>query len=126
MVGKGQRKGNGHRVQTRYEAEGGGVARKRECLAGQMFGELSYKAANRLPLRPALQKMRRRVRTYGADLYVVRVTKSTGRFGNARPCARCVAWSEWAGVRRIYYWDDQLEGFKVIKVGYEQAGTGKN
>lgn len=59
-------------------------------------------------------------RTGGADLYVVRVTTSTGRLGNARPCGRCVAWCEWAGVRRIYYWDEKLNDFEVIRVGREE------
>jgi len=50
----------------------------------------------------------------GADLYVVRRTK-TG-LGCAQPCWRCVEWCRWAGIKRIFHWDNVDGQFKCIKV----------
>jgi len=44
----------------------------------------------------------------GADLYVVRVTK-TGRIAMAMPCAICRKFLSDAGVRRVYYSNKQGE-----------------
>ncbi|CCA72233.1 hypothetical protein PIIN_06167 [Serendipita indica DSM 11827] len=44
-----------------------------------------------------------RTRVTGADLYVVRLTR-TGALGNAMPCWRCLEWCKWAGVKRIFHY----------------------
>ncbi|KAG8715618.1 hypothetical protein FRC08_010330 [Ceratobasidium sp. 394] len=54
-------------------------------------------------------------RTNGADIYVARVRFSPPLLpsgsetnatpvGSARPCARCLVWCRWAGIRRVFYW----------------------
>ncbi|KAJ7574018.1 hypothetical protein C8J56DRAFT_803502, partial [Mycena floridula] len=50
----------------------------------------------------------------GADLYVVRVTKSGIRC--SKPCWRCVDWCGWAGIKRIFYWNEQSDGFTCMKI----------
>jgi hypothetical protein len=67
---------------------------------------------------PCRNTRRRHPRVNGADIYVARVLH-TG-FGTAHPCWRCVQWCRWAGVRRIFHWDDLLGKFKVVKVGEVQ------
>jgi len=57
---------------------------------------------------------RRDPRVNGADIYVARITKS-GR-GNARPCWRCIEWCKWAGVKRIFHWNEDTQKFDVVKV----------
>lgn len=56
----------------------------------------------------------------GADLYVVRVTKSG--VGNAQPCWRCVRWCAWSGVKRIFHWNPKEGRFDVTKVNDESGG----
>lgn len=62
---------------------------------------------------------RRDPRVNGADLYVVRVTK-TG-VGTAQPCWRCVRWCVWSGVRRIFHWNPERGKFDVRKVNEENG-----
>ncbi|TDL26840.1 hypothetical protein BD410DRAFT_799957 [Rickenella mellea] len=57
---------------------------------------------------------RRDSRVNGADIYVARITKSG--CGNARPCWRCLEWCKWAGVKRIFHWNEELNKFDVVKV----------
>jgi len=62
-----------------------------------------------------------RTRVTGADIYVVRMTRS-GAVGNATPCWRCMEWCKWAGVKRIFHYtvdDDETGG-----IGGD-AGNGK-
>ena len=57
---------------------------------------------------------RRDPRVNGADIYVARVTKSG--MGSARPCWRCLEWCRWAGVKRIFHWNDRTGKFDAVKV----------
>lgn len=57
---------------------------------------------------------RRDPRLNGADLYVVRVTKNG--CGNARPCWRCLEWCRWAGIKRMFHWNEETRCFDVVKV----------
>lgn len=69
--------------------------------------------------------------TNGADLYVVRVTRSGCGTGMAKPCARCLEWCRWAGIRRVFHWvQDEPSGgdrafgngrFEVVKVNDMEA-----
>jgi len=61
--------------------------------------------------RDVRQRMRR---ANGADIYVVRVTKHG--LGCAKPCWRCIAWCRWAGVRRVFHWDEAAKTFLCVKV----------
>ncbi|KAL7414558.1 hypothetical protein BDY24DRAFT_414272 [Mrakia frigida] len=40
--------------------------------------------------------------TYGADLYVCRITKS-GVLAESRPCFRCASWIYEAGIKRVFF-----------------------
>lgn len=51
--------------------------------------------------------------TVGCDLYVVRIDRE-GKLKNAKPCASCMNVIEAAGIRRIYYTDE--DGIKQGKV----------
>lgn len=57
---------------------------------------------------------RRDPRANGADIYVARITKSG--CGNARPCWRCLEWCKWAGIKRIFHWNEETHQFDVVKV----------
>lgn len=62
---------------------------------------------------------RRNPRVNGADLYVARRIKQqigAGVTANARPCWRCIGWCKWAGVKRIFHWNEELGKFEMIKV----------
>lgn len=61
---------------------------------------------------------RRDAKVNGADIYVVRVTKQG--MGCAKPCWRCLEWARWAGVRRIFHWDEAQGRFLVVKVNAVQ------
>ncbi|QRV99529.1 deoxycytidylate deaminase (dCMP deaminase) [Ceratobasidium sp. AG-Ba] len=58
---------------------------------------------------------KRNKRTNGTDIYVVRVASGTTPVGSARPCARCLFWCYWAGIRRVFYWDASAGGFVSVK-----------
>ena len=59
--------------------------------------------------------MRRRdSKVNGADIYVARVTKNG--LGSAKPCWRCLHWCYWAGIKRIFHWDETLGKWEVVKV----------
>jgi len=45
---------------------------------------------------------------------VARVTKNG--MGSAYPCWRCVEWSKWAGVKRIFHWNEEEGRFDMVKV----------
>lgn len=47
-------------------------------------------------------------------MYVARVTKHG--MGGAKPCWRCLEWCRWAGVKRVFHWDDQEGRFEMVKV----------
>ena len=64
---------------------------------------------------------RRDSKLNGADLYVARITK-TG-CGNARPCWRCLEWCRWAGVKRIFHWNEETSSFNVVKVNSASIGV---
>lgn len=67
---------------------------------------------------------RRDPRMNGADIYVARVTKHG--MGCAKPCWRCLEWARWAGVKRIFHWDESQGRFEVMKVNaiqVERYGT---
>jgi len=57
---------------------------------------------------------RRYSKVNGADIYVARVTKSG--LGSAKPCWRCLHWCYWAGVKRVFHWDEALGKWDVVKV----------
>jgi len=57
---------------------------------------------------------RRDSKVNGADIYVARVTKNG--LGSAKPCWRCLHWCYWAGVKRIFHWDEASGGWEVVKV----------
>jgi hypothetical protein len=57
---------------------------------------------------------RRHARLNGADLYVARITKIGA--GSAKPCWRCIVWCQWAGVKRVFFWDSELGKFEMVKV----------
>lgn len=60
------------------------------------------------------EERRRDPRVNGADIYVVRVSKSG--LGNAKPCWRGLEWCRWAGVKRVFHWDDVGHRFEMVKV----------
>lgn len=62
---------------------------------------------------------RRDPRVNGADLYVVRVTRSG--VGNAQPCWRCVRWCALSGVKRIFHWNPKEGKFDMTKVNDESC-----
>ncbi|KAI5984622.1 hypothetical protein EDD15DRAFT_2480115 [Pisolithus albus] len=62
---------------------------------------------------------RQHPRVNGADLYVVRVTRSG--VGNAQPCWRCVRWCALSGVKRIFHWNPKEGKFEVVKVNDESC-----
>lgn len=62
-----------------------------------------------------------RTRVTGADIYVVRMTRS-GAVGNATPCWRCMEWCKWAGVKRIFHYAVDDDGTGGIG---EDVGNGK-
>jgi hypothetical protein len=53
-------------------------------------------------------------RTNGADIYVVR-TNAAGP-ADAAPCARCLAWCTWSGVRRVFFWSAARGSFACARV----------
>lgn len=55
----------------------------------------------------------------GADLYVVRVTKKG--MGSCKPCWRCLEWARWAGVKRIFHWNNEEGVFEVVKVNNAES-----
>ena len=57
---------------------------------------------------------RRDSKVNGADIYVARVTKKG--LGSAKPCWRCLHWCYWAGVKRVFHWDESLGRWEVVKV----------
>ncbi|KAI0076989.1 hypothetical protein K474DRAFT_1596903 [Panus rudis PR-1116 ss-1] len=61
---------------------------------------------------------RRDSRVNGADLYVARFTKNG--MGSAKPCWRCLEWSRWAGIKRIFHWNPDLGRFEAVKVNDAQ------
>lgn len=63
---------------------------------------------------------RRDPKINGCDLYVARVTKSG--CGNARPCWRCLEWCRWAGIKRIFHWNEVTSQFEVVKVNNSEPG----
>ncbi|KII83616.1 hypothetical protein PLICRDRAFT_702425 [Plicaturopsis crispa FD-325 SS-3] len=62
---------------------------------------------------------RRDPRVNGADLYVVRVTKKG--MGSCKPCWRCLEWARWAGVKRIFHWNNEEGVFEVVKVNNAES-----
>jgi hypothetical protein len=70
------------------------------------------------PNRPPSR--RRRTRVNRADIYVARIGRS-GLTGCARPCGRCLAWCQWAGVRRVFHWNPETGRFDVVKVADTQG-----
>jgi hypothetical protein len=54
-------------------------------------------------------------RANGADIYVTCVGRG-GVLGTAHPCARCVQWCAWAGIRRVFHWSPTTHRFEVVKV----------
>ncbi|KAF9497395.1 hypothetical protein BDN71DRAFT_1387677 [Pleurotus eryngii] len=92
--------------------------RGRGSRRSQEQRSICFAPSQDLPLVPL-----RDHRLNGADLYVVRVTKVG--LGSAKPCNRCVYWCRWAGIRRIYHWDQGSSAFLCVKVndygteGYE-------
>ncbi|KAF7307890.1 CMP/dCMP-type deaminase domain-containing protein [Mycena kentingensis (nom. inval.)] len=60
-------------------------------------------------------------RVSGADLYVVRVTRS-GEYACAKPCWRCIEWCAWAGIKRIFHWGVIEQRWVCLKVGDASAG----
>ncbi|CAL1698221.1 unnamed protein product [Somion occarium] len=61
---------------------------------------------------------RRDPRVNGSDIYVARFTKNG--MGTAKPCWRCLEWSRWAGVKRIFHWNAEDNRFEVVKVNSAQ------
>lgn len=57
---------------------------------------------------------RRDSKLNGADIYVARITKHG--MGSAKPCWRCLYWCYWAGIKRIFHWDDIANKWVVVKV----------
>lgn len=57
---------------------------------------------------------RRDSKLNGADIYVARITKHG--MGSAKPCWRCLYWCYWAGIRRIFHWDDIANKWAVVRV----------
>lgn len=70
--------------------------------------------------RTGWSSRRRDLKMNGADIYIVRVTK-TG-CGNARPCWRCLEWCRWAGVKRIFHWNEITNKFDMVKVNSADLG----
>jgi len=103
----------GNRVRHGHKARVGGAQSDSTtgsgCQCQRQVGRLTSKSA------------RRSTRTNNTDLYVVRINGATGKPATARPCWRCVAWCEWAGVKRIFYWDENKNGFEVMRIGGGQC-----
>lgn len=75
-------------------------------VTGSKCGGKSTKAWSAPPMVVGTSCAKRhgaRTRVTGADLYVVRLTR-TGALGNAMPCWRCLEWCKWAGVKRIFHY----------------------
>ncbi|KAG7443219.1 uncharacterized protein BT62DRAFT_953671 [Guyanagaster necrorhizus] len=87
--------------------------RKRQAGGGDCHAAEATAAAQRNLLRPASRRCRFSKIT-GADLYVVRTTKSG--MGCARPCWRCIDWCDWAGIKRIFHWSESDGTFCCLKV----------
>jgi hypothetical protein len=68
----------------------------------------------RMELTKGWDLRRRDSKVNGADIYVARVTKRG--LGNAKPCWRCLQWCYWAGIKRIFHWDEAMGGWEVVKV----------
>jgi tRNA(Arg) A34 adenosine deaminase TadA len=49
------------------------------------------------------------------------MNRVTGKPATARPCWHCVAWCEWAGVKRIFYWDEAKDCFEVMRIAGGQC-----
>ena len=81
---------------------GGGPAECIYAMPSELVGGKAYIARRRDP------------RVNGADIYIARITKSG--CGNARPCWRCLEWCKWAGVKRIFHWNEETCKFDVVKV----------
>jgi hypothetical protein len=62
-----------------------------------------------------LHSHHRSSRANGADIYVARVGRGSV-LGTAHPCARCVQWCAWAGIRRVFHWSPATHQFEVVKV----------
>jgi hypothetical protein len=61
-------------------------------------------------------------RANGADVYVARVGRG-GVLGTAHPCARCVQWCAWAGIRRVFHWSPATHRFEVVKVAHARTSA---
>lgn len=59
----------------------------------------------------------------GCDLYVARISKCGQASGKAAPCWRCIQWSKWAGVKRIYHWNEENGRFEAIKLNDPDVGN---
>ena len=76
-------------------------------------------SSNQAQTRPEWNTRRRNARVNGSDLYVARFTKDG--MGSAKPCWRCLEWSRWAGVKRIFHWNADKNRFDVVKVNNERC-----
>ena len=81
---------------------------------GGICGALIYAMPSEMTGGRAYVARRRDPRVNGADIYVARITKQG--CGNARPCWRCLEWCKWAGVKRIFHWNEGMCKFDVVKV----------
>ncbi|KAF8326042.1 uncharacterized protein EI90DRAFT_3071277 [Cantharellus anzutake] len=72
------------------------------------------------PPPPSYDARRRNPKINGADLYVVRITPGGGT-GPSKPCARCIEWCRWAGIKRVFHWDGKSSMFEVAKVSDESG-----
>lgn len=67
-----------------------------------------------MELHKSRDSRRRDSKMNGADIYVARVTKRG--MGSAKPCWRCLHWCYWAGIKRIFHWDEVAGRWEVVKV----------
>lgn len=99
--------------------------RKNRCSKKDIFTSLSetplanYACTSTREYDKRFNARRRDSRMNSADIYVARVTKNG--MGCAKPCWRCLEWARWAGVKRIFHWDEEYGRFEVVKVNLVQV-----
>ncbi|KDQ55971.1 hypothetical protein JAAARDRAFT_48384 [Jaapia argillacea MUCL 33604] len=103
---------DGHAEITKI-AEGEGQA-PRITAIGAGWGRAWGEQWERKDLNKCWDARRRDPRVNGADIYVARFTKNGT--GTAKPCWRCLEWCKWAGVKRIFHWNNEEGKFDVVKV----------
>lgn len=94
IIGIGTNKTKTHPQQVRHSLH------KKECKSSKLHAEIA--AINNTPINM----------TYGADIYVLRIKRGDGSLGISTPCPACMSACIEAGIRRIYYVEQNKEETK--------------